>query len=158
MDLSNLKAPKGATKNRKRIGRGPGSTFGKTAGKGHKGQKARSGGGVRPGFEGGQMPLQMRLPKRGFHNPFSKDVATVNLRDLEARFEDGDVIGLEQLVASGLISARKVGEKLVLKADLVKILGDGDITKKLTVHAHKFSKAAAEKIGAAGGSAEVIES
>jgi len=146
MDLSNLKPAIGSTKNRKRIGRGPGSGTGKTAGKGHKGQNARSGGGVKPGFEGGQMPLQRRLPKRGFA-PMSKKVyALVNLRDLEL-FEAGSVVDTAALGQAGLIN--KV-------LDGVKILGDGDLTKALTVKAHKFSKSAQEKIEAAGGKVEVV--
>ena len=146
MDLSNLKPAVGSTKTRKRIGRGPGSGTGKTAGKGHKGQKARSGGSIKPGFEGGQMPMQRRLPKRGF-TPLTKKVfALVNLRDLEL-FEAGSVVDLEVLTQSGLVN--RVG-------DGVKILGTGDLTKALTVKAHKFSKSALEKIAAAGGKAEVI--
>jgi len=146
MDLSNLKPAAGSTKNRKRIGRGPGSGTGKTSGKGHKGQNARSGGGVKPGFEGGQMPLQRRLPKRGFTSLNKKVYALVNLRDLDA-FEAGAVVDIESLGKAGLISGVKDG---------VKILADGDISKALTVQAHKFSKSAAEKIEAAGGKAEVL--
>ncbi|MEZ4598439.1 MAG: 50S ribosomal protein L15 [Syntrophotaleaceae bacterium] len=147
MDLSNLKPATGSTKNRKRLGRGPGSGQGKTAGKGHKGQKARSGGSVKAGFEGGQMPLQRRLPKRGFNSLNKKIYALVNLRDLQENFEAGSVIDLEALGKAGLI-----GKVL----DGVKILGDGDIDKALTVKAHRFSKAAEQKITAAGGSIEVI--
>ena len=133
-------------KNRKRIGRGSGSCWGKTSGKGHKGQNARSGGGVKPGFEGGQMPLQRRLPKRGF-TPLSKKVyALVNLRDLDA-FEAGSVVDLQALGKAGLINELKDG---------VKILADGELKKALTVQAHKFSKSAVEKIEAAGGKAEVL--
>ena len=146
MDLSNLKPAIGSTKNRKRIGRGPGSGTGKTAGKGHKGQKARSGGSVKAGFEGGQMPLQRRLPKRGFTPLHKKIYALVNLRDLEL-FEAGSVVDLEALGKAGLV------KKL---CDGVKILGDGEFSKALTVKAHKFSKSAVEKIEAAGGKAEVI--
>jgi large subunit ribosomal protein L15 len=147
MDLSNLKPANGSTKNRKRLGRGPGTGQGKTAGKGHKGQKARSGGSVKAGFEGGQMPLQRRLPKRGF-TPLNKKVyALVNLRDLQDNFEAGSVIDLEALGKAGLI--QKV-------FDGVKILGDGDIDKALTVKAHRFSKSAEQKITAAGGTIEVI--
>ncbi len=156
MDLSNLKGPKGANRARKRLGRGPGSGTGKTAGKGHKGQNARAGGGVRRGFEGGQMPLQMRLPKRGFYNHFSRSVATLNVRDLEKFFEAGDDLTLEVLAKRGLIPARFVDGELVLKVDHIKILGEGDLTKKFTVHAHKFSKSAASKIEAAGGTVQVI--
>lgn len=160
MDLSNLKAPQGATKARKRVGRGPGSTWGKTCGKGQKGQKSRSGGGVRPGFEGGQMPLHRRVPKRGFVNIFSKKIATLNVQDLEKFFEDGATINLEVLAERGLIPASfketEDGRKLVLKVDGVKILGKGELTKKFTVQVHQFSKSAAEKINAVGGSAEVL--
>ena len=146
MDLSNLKPAIGSTKNRKRIGRGAGSGTGKTAGKGHKGQNARSGGGIKAGFEGGQMPLQRRLPKRGFTSLNKKVYALVNLRDLEL-FEAGTVVDMAALGQAGLI--KKVG-------DGIKILGDGEITKALTVKAHKFSKSAQESIEAAGGKAEVI--
>jgi large subunit ribosomal protein L15 len=146
MDLSNLKPAAGSTKNRKRIGRGPGSGTGKTSGKGHKGQNARSGGGVKPGFEGGQMPLQRRLPKRGFASLNKKVYSLVNLRDLEG-FESGTVVDLEALGKVGLVGSIKDG---------VKILADGDLSKPLTVQAHKFSKTAAAKIEAAGGKAEVI--
>jgi large subunit ribosomal protein L15 len=146
MDLSNLKPAIGSTKNRKRIGRGAGSGTGKTAGKGHKGQKARSGGSVKPGFEGGQMPLQRRLPKRGFRPLNKKVYALVNLRDLEI-FEPGSVVDLAALGKSGLVTNILDG---------VKILGTGEILKALTVQAHKFSKSAQEKIEAAGGKAEVL--
>jgi len=146
MDLSNLKPAPGSTKNRKRIGRGPGSGTGKQAGKGHKGQNARSGGGVKPGFEGGQMPLQRRIPKRGFVSRSKKIYNLVNLRDLEA-FDSGSVIDLEQYGKSGLVVGIKDG---------IKILADGELTKALTVHAHKFSKSAAAKIEAAGGKVEVL--
>ncbi len=146
MDLSNLKPAPGSTKNRKRLGRGPGSGTGKTAGKGHKGQNARSGGGIKPGFEGGQMPLQRRLPKRGFTSLNKKVYALVNLRDLDA-FDAGSVIDIEVLGKAGLIGSVKDG---------VKILADGELSKALTVQAHKFSKSAAEKIEAAGGKAEVL--
>jgi len=146
MDLSNLKPAPGSTSNRKRIGRGPGSGLGKTAGKGHKGQKARSGGGIKPGFEGGQMPLQRRLPKRGFTSLNKKVFSLVNLRDLD-QFEAGSVIDPEALGQAGLVSGIKDG---------IKILAAGELTKALTVQAHKFSKAAAAKIEAAGGKAEVL--
>lgn len=146
MDLSNLKPAPGSTKNRKRIGRGPGSGTGKTSGKGHKGQNARSGGGVKPGFEGGQMPLQRRLPKRGFTSLNKKVYALVNLRDLDV-FEVGAVVDVEALGKAGLIGGVKDG---------VKILADGELGKALTVQAHKFSKSATEKIEAAGGKAEVL--
>jgi len=146
MDLSNLKPAAGSTKNKKRIGRGPGSGTGKTSGKGHKGQNARSGGGVKPGFEGGQMPLQRRLPKRGFTSLNKKVYALVNLRDLDV-FEAGAVVDLEALGKAGLINEVKDG---------VKVLADGEISKSLTVQAHKFSKSATAKIEAAGGKAEVL--
>ncbi|MCK4690541.1 MAG: 50S ribosomal protein L15 [Desulfuromonadales bacterium] len=146
MDLSNLKPVPGSTKNRKRIGRGAGSGTGKTSGKGHKGQNARSGGGVKPGFEGGQMPLQRRLPKRGFTSLNKKVYALINLRDLDA-FEAGSVVGPEIFGKEGLISGVKDG---------IKILADGELTKPLTVQAHKFSKTAVEKIETAGGKAEVL--
>jgi len=146
MDLSNLQPAFGSTKNRKRIGRGHGSGTGKTAGKGHKGQKARSGGSVKAGFEGGQMPLQRRLPKRGF-TPLSKKVySLVNLRDLDV-FEAGSIVDLAALGKAGLV-------KEVM--DGIKVLGDGELTKALTVQANKFSKSAQEKIEAAGGKVEVL--
>ena len=146
MDLSNLQPAPGSTKNKKRLGRGPGSGTGKQAGKGHKGQNARSGGGVKPGFEGGQMPLQRRLPKRGFVSNNKKVYSLVNLRDLDG-FEAGTVVDVEAYAKAGLVSAIKDG---------IKVLADGELTKGLTVQAHKFSKAAVEKIEAAGGKAEVI--
>lgn len=146
MDLSNLKPAIGSTKNRKRLGRGPGSGLGKTSGKGHKGQNSRSGGGVKPGFEGGQMPLQRRLPKRGFTALSKKVYALVKVRDLEL-FEENSVIDLEALGKAGLVSRLQDG---------VKILGDGELTKSLTVKAHKFSKSAVQKIEAAGGKIEVL--
>ena len=146
MDLSNLQPAPGSHRNRKRIGRGHGSGTGKTAGKGHKGQKARAGGSIKPGFEGGQMPLQRRLPKRGFNPLTHKEYALVNLRDLEL-FEAGSVVDVETLGKAGLIGQLKDG---------VKILGDGELTKSLTVKAHKFSKSAQEKIAAAGGTVEVL--
>jgi len=146
MDLSNLQPSYGSTHHKKRIGRGHGSGLGKTSGKGHKGQKARSGGSIKPGFEGGQMPLQRRLPKRGF-TPLDKKVyVLVNLRDLEL-FDAGSVVDLEALGKAGLVGQLKDG---------LKILGDGDLTKALTVRAHKFSKTAQAKIEAAGGTVEVI--
>ena len=146
MDLSNLQPAPGSTKNRKRIGRGPGSGTGKTSGKGHKGQKARSGGGIKPGFEGGQMPLQRRLPKRGFTPLTRKEYALVNLSDLES-FEAGRTVGLEAYASAGLVGKLKDG---------VKVLADGELTKALTIQAHKFSKSAVVKIEAAGGKVEVI--
>ncbi len=146
MKLHELKPADGAVKSQKRKGRGVGSGLGKTAGRGHKGQKARSGGGVRLGFEGGQMPLARRLPKRGFTNIFAKEYAIVNIKDLDV-FEDGTIVTPELLIEEGFI--KKVN-------DGVKVLGDGELTKKLTVKAHKFSQAAQEKIEAVGGKAEVI--
>lgn len=146
MDLSNLSPPKGSVKNRKRVGRGPGSGHGKTSCRGHKGQKARSGGKVRPGFEGGQMPLSRRLPKRGFTNIFKKEYALIQVGDLMS-FEKGSVIDPAVLVESGLVA------KLL---DGVKLLGNGDIDIPLTVKVHKCSQAAQAKIIAAGGTVEVI--
>ncbi|MBN1956684.1 MAG: 50S ribosomal protein L15 [Desulfuromonadales bacterium] len=146
MDLSNLKPAPGSTKNRKRIGRGPGSGTGKTSGKGHKGQNARSGGGVKPGFEGGQMPLQRRIPKRGFTSLNKKVYNLVNLRDLDV-FDAGTVVDIEQYGKAGLVGGIKDG---------IKVLAAGELTKALTVQAHKFSKAAIEKIEAAGGKTEVL--
>ncbi|MGN1111373.1 MAG: 50S ribosomal protein L15 [Oscillospiraceae bacterium] len=147
MKLHELQPAEGSVKDVKRIGRGHGSGNGKTAGKGHKGQKARSGGSIRPGFEGGQMPLQRRMPKRGFNNIFAKEYAEINVSVLEARFEDGAVVDAEALLASGAIKDAKDG---------IKVLGNGDITKKLTVKAAKFTAAAQEKIEKAGGKAEVM--
>jgi len=146
MELNNLKPAIGATKNRKRIGRGTGSGHGKTATKGHKGQKARSGGSIKAGFEGGQMPMQRRLPKRGFTPLVRKDYAIVNLGQLDV-FEVGSVVDAEALVNAGLISGIKDG---------VKVLADGEITKSLIVKAHKFSAKAKEKIDAVGGKVEEI--
>ena len=147
MKLHELSPVEGSKKDAKRIGRGHGSGWGKTAGKGHKGQKARSGGGVRPGFEGGQMPLQRRVPKRGFNNIFAKNVVTINLSVLNRKFEDGATVDVEALVNAGVI---KNG------FDAVKVLGNGKIDKKLTVKVSAFSESAKTKIEAAGGKAEVI--
>ena len=146
MDLSNLKPPKGATRKRKRVGRGPGSGQGKTAGRGNKGAQSRSGYHKKRGFEGGQMPLHRRVPKRGFHNPFRVEYAVVNLDDLAARFAAGSVV-----TPDALRELRLVTRKLPIK-----VLGRGDISIKLTVKAHKFSGKAAEKIAAAGGSIETL--
>lgn len=146
MKLHELKAPEGSRKNKKRIGRGSASGQGTTAGRGMNGQKSRSGGGVRLGFEGGQMPLYRRLPKRGFTNIFAKEFATVNVKDLN-RFDAGTVVTPELLKESGVV------KKL---CDGVKILGDGELEKSLTVQAQKFTKTAVEKIEKAGGKAEVI--
>ena len=146
MKLHDLKPAVGATTAPKRLGRGTGSGLGKTSGKGHKGAKARSGGGKRPGFEGGQMPLTMRLPKRGFTNKWRVEYATVNVERLNI-FEDGATVTPVELVESGILKNVQDG---------VKILGNGEITKKLTVKATKFSETAKEKIEAAGGKAEVF--
>lgn len=146
MKLYELSPAEGSKKEIKRIGRGHGSGQGKTAGKGHKGQKARSGGGVRPGFEGGQTSLARRIPKRGFNNIFGTTYATVNVSDLE-KFVDGTEVDTELLIASGLIKKT---------CDGIKILGNGDLTRKLTVKAAAFSKTAQEKIEKAGGKVEVI--
>ena len=146
MKLQDLKPAEGSTQPASRKGRGAGSGNCKTAGRGHKGQWARSGGGVRPGFEGGQMPLARRLPKRGFNNIFGTENAVVNVSDLN-RFEDGAVVTVADLVAAGLVKKTLDG---------VKVLGNGEITKKLTVQAAAFSASAKEKIEAAGGKAEVV--
>ncbi|WP_299092087.1 50S ribosomal protein L15 [uncultured Metabacillus sp.] len=146
MKLHELKPAEGSRKTRNRVGRGIGSGNGKTAGKGHKGQNARSGGGVRPGFEGGQTPLFQRLPKRGFTNINRKDYAVVNLDKLN-RFEEGTEVTPELLLETGVVSNVKSG---------VKILGNGQLEKKLTVKANKFSASAKEAIESAGGTAEVI--
>lgn len=146
MKLHELKPAAGSRKERKRLGRGAGSGQGKTAGKGHKGQKARSGGGVRPGFEGGQNPLYRRLPKRGFTNINRKEYAVINL-DVLNRFEEGTVVTPELLKESGVIKNMKDG---------LKVLANGELNVKLTVKAHKFSSAAAEKIANAGGTTEVL--
>lgn len=146
MKLHELKPAAGSRKAPKRIGRGTGSGLGRNAGKGEKGQKARSGGGVRPGFEGGQMPLYRRLPKRGFTNIFAKDIVSINVDRLNI-FEDGTEVTIDALIANGVISKARDG---------VKILGNGELTKKLTVKVNKFSKVAVEKIEAAGGKIEVI--
>lgn len=145
MKLHELTPAKGSKKSAKRLGRGAGSGLGKTAGKGHKGQNARSGGGVRPGFEGGQMPLTRRVPKRGFVNIFATKYATIKVSDLE-KFDTGTVVDTEAIVKAGLVKNTLDG---------VKVLGDGEITKKLTVNLAAFSKSAKEKIEAAGGKAEV---
>jgi large subunit ribosomal protein L15 len=147
MSLSDLKPPRGAKHAKKRIGRGQGSGSGKTAGRGHKGAKSRSGFKFKRGFEGGQMPLHRRVPKRGFHNPFRVEYEVVNLDTLAARFDAGTVVTPELLHERGLMSG----------ADrLVKVLARGDVDKALTVRAHRFSGKAAEKIAAAGGKAEAI--
>lgn len=146
MKLHELRPAAGSTKNRKRVGRGTGSGLGTTAGRGMNGQNSRSGGGVRPGFEGGQMPLFRRLPKRGFNNFTRKNWTIVNVETLN-RFEDGTEITPELLLEAGVLSKIEYG---------VKILGDGELTKKLTVKANKFTQSAITKIEAAGGKAEVI--
>ncbi|CDM69570.1 50S ribosomal protein L15 [Clostridium bornimense] len=146
MKLHTLKPAAGSKKAPKRVGRGTGSGLGRNAGKGEKGQNARSGGGVRPGFEGGQMPLYRRLPKRGFTNIFAKEIVAINVDKLNI-FEDGTEVTPELLIETGVIGKVKDG---------VKILGNGELTKKLTVKANKFSKSAEEKITAAGGKFEVI--
>lgn len=147
MDLSNLKPAERSTKTRKRVGRGHGSGQGAQAGRGHKGAQSRSGYKRKRGFEGGQMPLHRRIPKRGFHNEFRTEYAVVNLDTLADRFEAGTVITPELLREQGII---KGGGRLV------KVLARGDVSKKLTVRAHKFSGKAAEKIAAAGGATEVL--
>ena len=147
MDLSDLKPAKGATHATKRVGRGQGSGNGKTAGRGHKGAKSLSGFKRKRGFEGGQMPLHRRVPKRGFTNIFRTEYDVVNLDQLEKAFDKGATVTVEALREHGLVSSR---------TSLVKILGRGELTKALTVHAHKFSGKAQEKIAAAGGTTEVL--
>ena len=146
MKLHELSPAAGSTKEAFRVGRGPGSGNGKTAGKGHKGQNARSGGGVRPGFEGGQLPLYRKLPKRGFTNKFATNYAIINVDALN-KFEDGAVVDLETLMTAGVIRRAFDG---------LKVLGNGEITKKITVKAAVFSATAKEKIEAAGGKTEVV--
>ena len=147
MKLHELSPAKGSNRETKRIGRGHGSGWGKTSGKGHKGQWARSGGGVRPGFEGGQTSLARRMPKRGFNNVFKTEYAVINVRDLEKRFESGDVVDEKAIIESGLIKK---------PLDGIKVLGTGDLTKKLTVKVTKISESAKEKINGAGGQAEEL--
>lgn len=146
MKLHELSPPKGSKRSRKRLGRGPGSGTGKTSGKGHKGQNARSGGGVRPGFEGGQMPIQRRLPKVGFVNIFKKKIAIVNIRDL-SKFESGSVVDEAALIRSGIIKGKRDG---------IKLLSQGDIAFPLTLKVNWASRSAKEKIEKAGGMVEVI--
>ena len=147
MSLNNLRPPKGAKHSKTRVGRGHGSGQGKTAGRGHKGAQSRSGWGKKRGFEGGQMPLHRRVPKRGFNNPFRVEYAVVNLDTLAEVFDAGSDVTPELLRERGLVREKRA---------LIKVLGRGDVTKKLTVRAHKFSGKAAEKIEAAGGAAEVL--
>lgn len=147
MRLHELQPPEGGRKRVKRVGRGPGSGHGKTAGRGHKGQKARSGGKASPWFEGGQLPLHRRVPKRGFRNPFKKVYAIVNLKDLD-RFEAGTKVTPVLLEEAGLVKN---------SLDGVKVLGEGELTKPLHILAHKFSRSAVQKIQEAGGTVEVIE-
>jgi len=144
LDLSNLSPQPGSRKQRKRLGRGQGSGLGKTAGRGQKGYKSRSGSSIRPGFEGGQMPLHRRLPKRGFTNIFKKQFAVVNVEDLD-RYEEGSKVDRQTLIENGLIAS---------KYEMVKILGNGEISKKLTIAVDKMSKSARLKIEAAGGTIE----
>ncbi len=146
LTLANLSPQKGSTKNRKRLGRGPGTGHGKTAGRGHKGFKSRSGSGIKPGFEGGQMPLQRRLPKRGFNNIFRKEYSIVSLKQLDS-FDSGTEINARVLLDAGMIK----------KGVPVKVLANGEVTKPLTVKIHKISATAKEKIEAAGGSVELVD-
>jgi large subunit ribosomal protein L15 len=145
--LHNLEAPEGANKRKKRVGRGPGSGHGKTSTRGHKGQKSRSGYSSKRGFEGGQMPLHRRMPKRGFNNIFRIEYAVVNLDAIAERFDAGAVVSPETLRAVGLVSDRRMP---------IKVLARGEVSKAFTVQAHKFSGKAAEKIAAAGGTVEVL--
>jgi len=151
LGIHNIGAPKGANKNKKRVGRGPGSGHGKTSTRGHKGQKSRSGYSGRAGFEGGQMPLQRRLPKRGFTNIFKKQWIEVKISDLDKRFDTGDNITPELLAERGMIKKSHLGRLIG-----VVILGGGEVTKSLNITAHRFSRGAREKIEAAGGRASVI--
>lgn len=146
MNINDLTPVAGSTRTAKRKGRGPGTGNGKTAGRGHGGQNSRSGGGVRIGFEGGQMPLARRVPKRGFINVFAKPLVSINISALD-RFEDGATVGAQEIIDAGLVSKAKYG---------IKILGNGEINKKLTVKATAFSESAKSKIEAAGGKAEVV--
>ncbi|MBW2054151.1 MAG: 50S ribosomal protein L15 [Deltaproteobacteria bacterium] len=146
MKLNELSPPKGSRRPRKRVGRGVGSGKGKTAGRGTKGHNSRSGGGVRPGFEGGQMPIHRRLPKRGFTNIFKKKIAVINIRDL-AKFESGSVVDEAALVMAGLVKGRRDG---------IKLLGHGEIKTSLTIKVNMLSKSAREKIMEAGGNIEVL--
>ena len=147
MKLHELSPVDGSKKDVKRIGRGHGSGWGKTSGKGHKGQKARSGGSIRPGFEGGQMPLQRRVPKRGFNNIFRKKIVALNVNQLDAKFDNGAVVDAETLKNAGLVKN---------SFDGIKILGNGELTKSLTVKVDAFSESAKKAIEEAGGKAEVI--
>ena len=147
MALNNLRPPKGAKHAKKRVGRGPGSGHGKTASRGSKGAKSRSGFRVRRGFEGGQTPLHRRVPKRGFHNPFRVEYAVVNLDTLAERFDGSEAVTPDLLRERGIVRQANA---------LIKVLGRGEVSKALTVRAHKFSGSAAEKLAAAGGAAEVI--
>lgn len=147
LNLSNLSPQEGSRRPRKRLGRGHGTGHGKTSGRGHKGFKARSGSGIKPGFEGGQMPLQRRLPKRGFNNIFRKEYAVVNVKDLE-KLEAGSTVDRQMLLEAGMIKK---------KFSMVKVLGDGEISKSLTIAVDKISKTARQKIEAAGGKIEIKE-
>jgi len=144
--LSNLRPPRGSRHRKVRVGRGMGSKLGKTAGAGNKGQQSRTGYSRRRGFEGGQMPLHRRIPKRGFHNPFGRELAIINVAALNA-FSPGEVVTPELLLERGIVGSRRAG---------VKVLGDGELKVALTVQAHAFSKSAEQKIAAAGGKAEVV--
>jgi large subunit ribosomal protein L15 len=145
--LSNLRPPRGSRRKKVRVGRGMGSKLGKTAGRGNKGQKSRTGYSSRRGFEGGQMPLHRRIPKRGFHNPFGREFAIVNVASLNS-FEKGEVVTPDAMVSRGIVGSLRDG---------VKVLGDGDLKVALTVQAHAFSKSAEQKIAAAGGKAEKVQ-
>jgi large subunit ribosomal protein L15 len=151
LGIHNIGAPKGANKNKKRVGRGPGSGHGKTAARGSKGQKSRSGYSSRPGFEGGQMPLQRRLPKRGFTNTFKKEWLEVKLSDLDNKFEASDAITPDLMAERGLVKKGKL-----VRVHGVVVLGGGEVSKALNVTAHRFSKGAKEKIEAAGGTASLV--
>jgi large subunit ribosomal protein L15 len=153
LGIHNIGAPEGANKKKKRVGRGPGSGHGKTSTRGHKGQKSRSGYSGRPGFEGGQMPLQRRLPKRGFTNIFKKEWIEIRLSDLEKRFEAADSVTPELMVERGMIK-----KSHLTRFEGVVVLGSGEVTKALKVTAHRFTRGAREKLEAAGGSATLVAS
>ncbi len=149
-----IEKAEGMRKKGKRVGRGPASGLGKTSGRGHKGQKSRSGGKIRRGFEGGQMPLQRRVPKRGFKNIFKKEYYVINLTDIDKKVDNNDTLNIKKMVELGFV---KVGDSAKRKNKMIKILGNGEITKSITIYTHKISKKAAEKILAKGGKILIID-
>ena len=150
-----IKSPKGMRRKRKRLGKGPGSTLGKTSGKGHKGQKSRSGGNSRRGFEGGQMPLHRRLPKRGFTNIFKKNYYIINIGDLDSMVKNDEMLDIKKMNNMGLI---KTGNSYKIKNKMIKVLGNGEISKSITIYTHKISKSAGDKISKAGGKVFILSS